>query len=152
MMWNLLIWVHLLASMFWIGGMLFFAIVLVPSLRAVPSPQKTEMISQIGHRFRKTGWISLGLLLVTGLSQLYHLGSPVFAEGWLWVKLFLIVLMVSFTLLHDFVFGPRSIEINRANPGAGAVPLRRTARWLPRLNLAVGIFVVLAAVYLAQGH
>lgn len=150
MIWMILIWIHLLAAMFWIGGMLFFAIVLVPSLRAVPSPQKTEMISQIGHRFRKTGWISLGLLLVTGLSQLYHLGSPVFAKGWLWAKLFLIVLMVSFTLLHDFVLGPRSIEINRANPGSH--PLRGTARWLPRLNLAVGILVVLAAVYLAQGH
>jgi uncharacterized membrane protein len=149
MIWKLLIWIHLLAAMFWIGGMLFFAIVLVPSLRLLPPPQKAELIGRIGQRFRKTGWISLGILLVTGLSQLYHLGSPVFAEGSLWVKLILIVLMVFFTLLHDFVLDPGSVEISRANP---ASPLRGTVRWLPRLNLAVGIFVVLAAVYLTRGY
>jgi uncharacterized membrane protein len=150
MIWMILIWIHLLAAMFWIGGMLFFAMVLVPTLRALPPQQKAELINQIGPRFRKTGWISLGILLATGLFQLYRLGSPVFAEGWLWVKLFLIVLMVSFTLLHDFVLGPRSIEISRTNPGSH--PLRGPVRWLPRLNLAAGILVVLAAVYLARGH
>lgn len=150
MIWMILIWIHLLAAMFWIGGMLFFAMVLVPTLRALPLPQKAELINRIGPRFRKTGWISLGILLATGLFQLYRLGPPVFAEGWLWVKLFLIVLMVSFTLLHDLVLSPRSVEINRANPGPHL--RQETARWLPRLNLAAGILVVLAAVYLARGH
>jgi uncharacterized membrane protein len=150
MIWMILIWIHLLASMFWIGGMLFFAVVLVPTLRALPPQQKAELINRIGPRFRKTGWISLGILLATGLFQLYRLGPPVFAEGWLWVKLFLIVLMVSLTFLHDLVLGPGSIEIHRANPGPH--PLQGMTRWIARLNLVVGVFIVLAAIYVARRY
>ncbi|MFY9270908.1 MAG: DUF4149 domain-containing protein [Candidatus Manganitrophaceae bacterium] len=146
----ILIWIHILAAMFWIGGMLFFSMVLVPSLLGLPSEQRTELISRIGQRFRKAGWISLGILLVTGLLQVYHLGLPVFMEGWLWAKLSMVILMVSLTLLHDFVLGPRAVEISRANPGPRS--LRGTVRWLPRLNLVVGILVVLAAVYVARGY
>lgn len=146
----ILIWIHLLAAMLWIGGMLFFAMVLVPSLRALPPPQKTELISQIGQRFRKIGWIALGILLVTGFLRLYHLGLPVSMRGWLGAKLAMVILMVSLTLLHDLVLGPRSIEISRANPAPH--PLRGAVRWIARLNLVVGILIVLAAVYVARGY
>lgn len=148
MFWMILIWIHVTAAMFWIGGMLFFAIVLVPSLRGLPILQKTELMSRIGQRFRKTGWISLGVLLVTGLLQLYRLGIPAFMGGWVWAKLVMVVLMVSLTLLHDLVLGPRSIEISRANPTPH--PLQGTVRWMARFNLIIGLFIVLASVYMAR--
>ena len=161
MLWMILIWIHITAAMFWIGGMLFFSIVLVPSLRGLPIGQRSEVMSRIGRRFRKTGWISLGVLLVTGLLQLYRLGIPVFMGGWIWAKLVMVVLMVSLTLLHEFVLGPRSIEMSRkVGPGAqnyGAQlanptphPLQRTVRWMARFNLIIGLFIVLASVYLAR--
>ena len=148
MFWMILIWIHITAAMFWVGGMLFFSMVLVPSLSRLPIGQRRELMSQIGQRFRKTGWISLGVLLVTGLLQLYRLGIPAFMGGWLWAKLAMVVLMVSLTLLHDLVLGPRSIEISRANPAPH--PLQQTVRWMARFNLIIGLFIVLASVYLSR--
>ncbi len=144
----IVIWIHVAAAMFWIGGMLFFAIVLVPSLRGLPIGQRRELMSQIGLRFRKTGWIALSILLVTGLLQLYRLGIPAFMGGWLWAKLAMVVLMVCLSILHDLVLGPRSIEISRANPAPH--PLQRTVRWMARFNLVIGLFIVLASIYLAR--
>lgn len=73
MFWMILIWIHILAAMFWIGGMLFFSLVLIPSLQGVPPPQRADLMGRIGMRYRRAGWISLALLLVTGLLQLYRL-------------------------------------------------------------------------------
>lgn len=148
MFWMVVIWIHVIAAMFWIGGMLFFAMVLVPSLSGLPTGQRRELMSRIGLRFRKTGWTALGVLLVTGLLQLYRLGMPAFIGEWLWAKLAMVALMVSLTLLHDLVLGPRSIEMSRADPAPH--PLQRTVRWMARFNLLVGLAIVLASVYLAR--
>lgn len=151
MFWMILIWIHILAAMFWIGGMLFFSLVLIPSLQGVPPPERADLMGRVGMRYRRAGWISLALLLVTGLLQLYRLNfAPPAADGWIWAKLTLVIVMVGLTLLHDLILGPKSIQISRAT--AAPHPLQRTVRWMARLNLAVGLFVVLAAVYIARGY
>lgn len=147
----LIVWIHILAAMFWIGGMLFFSLVLVPSLRGLPPEERTDLMIRIGRRYRRAGWISLAVLLVTGLIRLYHLGfAPLAAGNWLWAKLAMVIVMVLLTLLHDLILGPRSIEISRTSPAPHR--LQRTVRWMARLNLAVGLLVVLAAVYVARGY
>lgn len=72
-------------------------------------------------------------------------------EGcWIWVKLALVLVMIGLTLLHDFILGPRSIQMSRSTEGPH--PIRRTVRWIARLNLVIGLFVVLATVYVARGY
>lgn len=150
MFWMILIWVHILAAMFWIGGMLFFSLVLVPSLRGLPPPQRADLMSRIGQRYRRAGWISLAVLLATGLLRLYQLGfAPLAADGWIWTKLALVLVMIGLTLLHDLLLGPRSIQISRSGTPH---PLQQIVRWTARLNLVIGLFVVLAAVYVARGY
>jgi uncharacterized membrane protein len=147
----ILIWIHILAAMFWIGGMLFFSLVLVPSLRGLPASQRADLMSQIGQRYRRAGWISLAVLLVTGLLRLYQLGfAPLATDGWIWTKLALVLVMIGLTLLHDLLLGPRSIQISRST--AAPHPLQQNVRWMARLNLVIGLFVVLAAVYVARGY
>lgn len=147
----LIVWIHILAAMFWIGGMLFFSLVLIPSFRGLPPPERADLMSRIGQRYRRAGWVSLGVLLITGLIRLYHLGfAPLRAGEWIWAKLWLIVVMVMLTVLHDLILGPRSIRISRS--ATGPHPLQRTVRWMARLNLAVGLIIVLAAVYVARGY
>lgn len=151
MIWMILIWVHILAAMFWIGGTLFFSLVLIPSLRGLPPPQRTDLMSRIGQRYRRTGWISLAVLLVTGLIRLHQLEfAPLAAGGWIWAKLALVLVMVGLTLLHDLLLGPRSIQISRSTTVPH--PLQSIVRGIARLNLAIGLFVVLAAVYVARGY
>jgi putative copper export protein len=129
-------WLHVVAAMVWVGGMLFVALVLVPALRRLDDPPlRARLIHEVGLRFRTVGWVALGVLVVTGVANLWlfpHLiGSPRFHA-----KLGLVVLALTLAGLHDFVLGPRA-----GAPGADPA-LRRRASWLARVNVLVVLAVV----------
>jgi uncharacterized membrane protein len=131
-------WLHLLAAITWIGGMVFIALVLVPVTRGLADPAlRTRLVQETGRRFRTVGWIALGVLVATGLANLwlrpYLLWTPRF-QG----KAALVVLALALGVLHDFVLGPQA-----GRPGADPA-LRRRASWVARVNL----LVVLAVVFL----
>ena len=131
-------WLHVLAAITWIGGMLFVALVLVPVTRRLEDAAlRARLLHAVGLRFRTVGWIALGVLVATGLVNLWRhpflLASPRFQ-----VKLALVVLALILSALHDFVLGPRA-----GTPGADP-SARVLASWVARVNL----LVVLAIVWL----
>lgn len=65
-------WIHVLSAITWVGGMLFIALVLVPTARALGDDRlRTRLMQESGYRFRTIGWIALALLAVTGLLNLW---------------------------------------------------------------------------------
>lgn len=154
--------VHVLAALFWLGGMFFLALVGAPVLRELEDPRlRARLFAALGRRFRTAGWWAVGVLVVTGALNLHFkgllqgevLGAPSFwataygtALAW---KLAGVAGMIVVSAVHDFILGPR------ASPGDGegrpAEASRRWASWLARLNALLGIVVVIAAVYLARG-
>ena len=131
-------WLHVLAAITWIGGMLFVALVLVPVTRRLEDAAlRARLFHAVGLRFRAVGWIALGVLVATGLVHVerhpFLLASPRFQ-----VKLALVVLALILSALHDFVLGPRA-GVPGADPSA-----RVLASWMARVNL----LVVLAIVWL----
>jgi putative copper resistance protein D len=129
-------WLHVLAAITWIGGMLFIALVLVPSARWLEDPTlRTRLIQETGRRFRTIGWLALGGLVGTGLLNLWMhpvlLSSPRF--HW---KLGLVVLALILSACHDFVLGPRA-----GAPGADS-SARVRASWVARINVLVVRVVV----------
>ena len=155
--------VHVLAAMLWLGGMLFLGVVGAPVLRAVDPPElRQTLFHQLGLRFRTVGWWAIGVLLVTGVLNLYFRGwfdpsAPLgHAAFWqsgpghaLMAKLSAVVVMLVVSAIHDFGIGPRA---GREIPGSSrALELRRRAALLARVNAAIGVVVVIAAVRLARG-
>ena len=130
--------IHVLAAVVWLGGMLFIALVLVPVVRGLDDPAlRTRLVHAAGVRFRTVGWITLGLLVASGLGNLwlrpYLLELPRFQT-----KLGLVALALILAAVHDFVLGPRAGRPD-APPEA-----RRRASWIARLNvLLVSAIVVL---------
>src|SRR6185437_2938455 len=62
---------HVLAAMFWLGGMFFLGIVGAPALRRVEPPElRQRLFSTLGLRFRALGWGAVGVLLATGVLSL----------------------------------------------------------------------------------
>jgi uncharacterized membrane protein len=155
--------IHVLAAMLWLGGMFFLGAVGAPALRGVqPPPVRQKLFQELGSRFRRVGWVSIVVLVVTGVLNLYFrdwlhwsgvLGS---AEFWrtstghaLAGKLLTVVLMISCSAIHDFILGPRA---GRATPGSSeAIALRKRAAALARANAILGVLLVVAAVRLARG-
>ena len=134
--------VHVLAALTWIGGMVFIALVLVPTLRELDdAPLRSRLVQDAGTRFRRVAWIAIVLLLVSGLGNLwmrpYLLGLP-----HVQIKLGLVGAALVLSALHDFVLGPRA-----GRPGAD-VRLRARASWVARGNVIVVLLVVMLGLML----
>lgn len=135
-------WLHLVAAIVWIGGMLFVALVLVPVARGLNDPAlRARLFHEVGVRFRVIGWIAIGLLAVSGIVNLivrpYLLSVPRFH-----VKLTLVLVALALAALHDFVLGPRA-----GAPGANPA-MRVWASWIARINVLVVLAIVALGVAL----
>jgi uncharacterized membrane protein len=136
------LWLHVLAAITWIGGMLFIALILVPVTRRLEDQTlRARLVRETGLRFRTVGWIALGVLVVTGLLNLWMhpvlLSSPRF--HW---KVGLVILTLFLSAFHDFVLGPRA-----GAPGA-APSARARASWIARINVLLVLVIVLLGLSL----
>jgi uncharacterized membrane protein len=154
--------VHVLAALLWLGGMLFLAVVGAPVLRHVqPDSLRALIFRQLGTAFRRAGWISVGILLVTGTLNLAFRGWlrwEVLLEPAFWGsgpgrtlawKLAAVTVMLVTQAVHDFWHGPRA---SRTEPGSPeALRFRRQAALFARLNAVVALILVYVSVRLARG-
>jgi uncharacterized membrane protein len=135
-------WVHVLAAITWVGGMLFIALVLVPTARALgDATLRARLIRDSGQRFRAVAWIALGVLALTGLLNLW-LQPAWLHSGRFHGKLGLVGLALLLSAVHDFVLGPRA-SLPGADPSA-----RVRASWIARLNVLVALAIVLLGLSL----
>jgi len=157
-MYSVLVVLHLLAAVTWIGGMVFLSLVLAPLVRGrKAAPEFMALFRSAALRFRPIVWVAIAVLLATGPMLLSLRGisvtSPASWPGIVTVKLTLVGLLLFLTLLHDLVFGPqvrRVSAIPDAQRTARERVIFRTARWLPRLSLLIALVVVIAAAMLAR--
>lgn len=153
--------IHVLAALVWLGGMFFIALVGAPVLRRLDRPElRQTLFDQLGVRFRTVGWISLAVLLVTGVVNLWYRGAlsvatwrdPAFnGSGWataLKYKLAAVAVMLVVEGYHDWVLGPRASRMDAASPEAAA--LRKRASLYARISAVAGVVIILAAVRLAR--
>ena len=63
--------VHVLAALLWLGGMFFLGVVGAPVLRAIePAALRQRLFHDLGSRFRRAGWIAIAVLVTTGVIML----------------------------------------------------------------------------------
>lgn len=154
-MYQVVVWVHVVAACIWVGGILFFALVLVPALRRGPGLRGNELVQAVGRRFRVVGWWSVVVLVLTGIANvLYRVPSSQLwaAEFWqstwgrtLALKLVLVGVMLAVSVAHD-VMGARAVRGGAVDVGAADV--HRSRVLASRLGRALGV-LVLATVFVA---
>jgi putative copper resistance protein D len=156
MLYRASVYLHVLAACLWVGGILFFALVLVPALRGSRSTTSLALVQEVGRRFRLVGWASLGVLVVTGVANLsFRVFVPELLRGAFWaspwgrllaLKLALVASMIGVAALHDW-YGARALL--PAMPDAEG--LRRTASRLGRVLGVLALAIVYVAVLLVRG-
>ena len=95
--WQAVLYLHLLAMAFFVGGQLVFGIAVVPVLRGDPDPAR-ERMRGVARRFGYGSLIALGVLVLTGWGMASH--YDLWNSSTLQWKLGLVVLVVALTLLH----------------------------------------------------
>jgi uncharacterized membrane protein len=154
----LLVWLHLLAAVSWIGGTIFLSVVLVPVLRREPfASQKALLFRTIARRFLAVVWGAIAVLLFTGPLLLHQRGIPIaHPSGWpmiLAVKLGLVAILFLLTLTHDLIIGPRVGKILQRPTESRTRfdhALLLWSPWIARLSLVLTLAVLFAAVMLVR--
>lgn len=71
--WGLIIayWLHMLATVVWLGGLAALALIVLPSARRVLDlDQFAKLLDAIQHRLDPIAWLSLAVLVATGMFQM----------------------------------------------------------------------------------
>ena len=156
---EVVVFVHVIAAMVWVGGILFLSLVVVPASRRYPPDVRSRLFADVGRRFRAVGWTALGLLVATGSVQMAARGATArnlldgsfFTTPFgrvLGAKLLAVLAMMLLTALHDFMAGPAAVRA--AERGRDVPGLRRSAGILARLTALLALLVVFLAVQLVR--
>ncbi len=148
------VWLHVILAAFWIGGMLFLPLVILPGIRN--HPDRIRILYDTGIRFRFFGWIVLAGLLVTGLLNARLRGFTLNADffsvsnygrlvAWK-IGIFTLILLLSGA--HDWMFGKKALEEMQE---AADQRLRLMARWSGRINLLLGCMMAFLGLLLSRG-
>lgn len=68
----IMLWLHYLAAVVWIGGMAFNILVLRPSMIATDLNQRQALGTRVLKRFIIFAWLSIAVLVLTGISISYN--------------------------------------------------------------------------------
>lgn len=154
MLLNISLFIHVVCVIFWVGGMLFLSLVIGPYVRTLEDfSAKAQIYKMVGARYRFWSWIAIGLIITTGLLNMYLMGFPPslilnppfhgtpFGRP-VMVKLGLLTILLSLSIYHDFVLGPKS---------RGSAEYAKKAKFFGRTNLILALLIILVAVMLRTG-
>lgn len=137
----LVLWVHLLAVVVWIGGLMYQAHVLLPAARRGAS----RAFAEAAERARAVAWAAAAVVILTGfynvtqlgpLGRVMETGSGLLLAG----KLTLVIVLVALAAQRDFTQVPR---LRRAlGEGADPAPALSAIAWLDRIVLALAMVVI----------
>ena len=160
----LVLWLHVIAAVVWIGGNLILALVIVPYFKkSLPPVQRIQILGEIGKRFEPVVWGCVGVLFFTGMINIFTTGvltSPELIGAFmrtLFIKLMLFIVLVILTALHGFVLGPKmsaaiaELDINLAELPSEVQRLRSQMSIVSSLMGVVSLLILLAAVALRMG-
>ena len=157
---GLIFWLHMLATVAWIGSLVAISILVLPAARKSLKPfEQLAFLEAMQKRLEPIAWFSMGLLAVTGLFQLSS--SPHY-DGFLstsgqWsiailVKHSLAAIMVVVSAIQTWEVLPAIrrglMRAEKADPEELA-RLQRKETMLLRTNLVLAV-LILAATALAR--
>lgn len=155
--------IHLIALALWLGGIVFFLVVLGPAVHELEPGIAIKTMNQGRIGLEIASWTAIGLLLVTGIVNLLirtqataaaPSGSYAIILG---AKLFFFGAMVIHHSLQVFKYAPRIAALTaelRSNTTAWPEQLlSHWRRWflLLKINAALGPVVVLLGLALVTG-
>ena len=145
----LVLWLHLLAVVVWVGGLMYQAHVLLPAARRGASGSCAEAAAGA----RPVAWTAIALVVLTGFYNVTRLGplGRVMESGaglLLAGKFTLVIVLVALAAQRDFTQVPR---LRRAlAEGADPGPALSAIAWLDRISLALALVVIYLGLALSR--
>ena len=137
------VWLHILAAMTWMGGMVLFVAAVMPYFRGRPDEERARFLDWFGARFRIVSAWCFAILVATGSFNLWMRGvriGDLFRAEW-HATTFGRLAMIKLTLVAIAILVSAAHE---------RVTARQWARWMGRSLLLIGLAIVMIAVLLVR--
>jgi uncharacterized membrane protein len=153
--WALLLsfWLHMMATVVWVGGLAALALFVLPALRRTLKPNEfATWLTALNKRLDPLGWFCLGLLTFTGLIQMdanpSYVGLLAVTNPWsqaIFFKHIAFAGMIAVSAYSTWVIGPslQRAAISRAR-GKGTSNNRSlgSLQSLIQINFFLGILIL----------
>ena len=141
-------WFHMAATIVWIGGLFYQAVVVNPALDRFPD-QRGRLAIDLRRRFQPLAWLSLFVLFGTGLIQMSgnpnYVGLFAIANPWsrtILTKHIVIGLMILVAAYQTWVLNPRLSRLALKQEAAASDQVTGEITRLNRASLVFGIIVL----------
>ncbi len=146
-------WLHLLATVIWIGGITFILFIAIPSSKQVLGAEAGKLMGEISKRFTPLANYSIIFLIVTGLA-LTRFNKHVSETGvfdntqtsGLILKHIVVLGMVA---VHFYRGSILSLKIVKTTSVDKKAALQKLSLNLVKVNFALGLLVLLLSSFIA---
>ncbi|MEK6699316.1 MAG: DUF4149 domain-containing protein [Nitrospirota bacterium] len=140
-------WIHLVATVLWIGGIIFIIFIVIPSSRQVLGAESGKLMGEISKRFTPLANYSIILLFVSGivlagLNNQFS-GVRILESNWTMALILKLVLFFSMTAIHFYrglVLAPKMM---RTTTQTEKTALQKLSINLVKVNFTLGLSVLL---------
>lgn len=144
---QLILFFHLAAAVFWMGGMAFMVMALRPVLAGqLPPPQRLQVLAAVLKRFFAVVAVSIAVLLTTGVAMLGQSAAEKLPPGWHAMLGLGLVMMAVFGHIYFSPYRRLKQAIQSADWPEGGRRAGQIAM-LVKINLGLG-WLAIAAVML----
>ena len=145
-------WLHLLATIIWLGGIAFILLITIPAARNVLRGEAGGLMGEVSRRFTPLANSSIFLLLLTGIFLMAingNISAELLRGGQgtaMLLKILLFLLMAGVHFYRGKVLAPR---IAKTQPEEEKTRLQKLSLSLVWLNLGSGLAVLLLSAFVA---
>lgn len=149
-------WLHLIATVIWVGGITLLALLVWPGARAHwgHSPEAGRFLRDLNRRFNPWAWLSLAVLTATGLFQMAadpnYRGFLAIDNAWtvaILLKHLAVLGMVGIGAALQWIVQPELARLalleERGKPAPHIAAMRKRETFLMRANLVCAALVLL---------
>ncbi len=137
----LLLAIHLLCAVLWVGGMAFAIMVLAPSLAVLQPPERLATLTEIFRRFFRLVWHVMPILLLSGYAMLFGIYGGFAHAAWPIHVMHLTGLIMAALFAYIYFAPWRAMQ--HAPTAETATRIRR----LISINLGLGLLTVAIAAW-----
>jgi len=140
---------HVLATIVWIGGMVFAHFFLRPAVMSLEVPERVRLMHEVLRRFFNAVSVAVLVTLVTGLWMIGRIAKQLVQSGssfsmplsWTLMAGLGILMMLIFAHIRFALFKRLSVAAQSMDWEAGAVALASIRKWVA-VNLGLGVLIV----------
>jgi uncharacterized membrane protein len=140
---------HVLATIVWIGGMVFSHFFLRPAVMSLDVPERVRLMHEVLRRFFNAVSVAVLVTLVTGLWMIGRVAKQLVQSGagfsmplsWSLMAGLGILMMLIFAHIRFALFKRLSLALQTMDWDAGSVALASIRTWVA-VNLGLGLLIV----------